>query len=181
MYYILLLCLASQSFAWSLFSSESNQPDAIKKAEYHTPNTRDSSPPPCLSKKRQEKENRFTCPSPRELYKQEMRWQTDSGWKGYQDSFAHKISHFMGAQWKGVGIGRVICLYKSDDENDFPIQIATTALIRRPVYAYWDHNPNADLLNCISKNSDPCDCQFSFYREAKETDVDKIITGIEKK
>lgn len=181
MYHILLFFLMDHLLAWSLFSSESTEAETIDRAEYHTPEKQQGEPPACLSEKEQERQNRFTCPSVRELYKKNMRWRTDTGWKGYQDSFANKISHFMGAQWKGVGIGRVICIYKSDDENDFPVQIATTELVSRPVYAYWDNHPNSDLLNCISKNSDPCDCQFSFYKVEKETNIDEIISGIEKK
>lgn len=170
----------SSVFAWNSFSSSSLPNDTIKKAEYHTPE-RDSKPPVCLRRhKEQIRNNRYTCPRVNELYKDGMRWKTDTGWNGYQDSFASEIASFMGAQWKGVGIGRVICLYNSTDDNEFPIQIATTKLINRPPHAYWENEPNKDFINCISKASDPCDCQFSYYIENKEQDVNKIIDSLEK-
>lgn len=175
---LLLLSLADHSHSMSYFSSGTK--DEIIKAEYQA-SERDSTPPKCLSKKEQVKQNRYTCPSIKELYKTNMRWKTDNGWQGYQDSFANEIKSFMGAQWKGVGIGRVICIYSPKDDNEFPIQIATTQLIIRPEYAYWENNPKSDEINCKSSTSNPCDCQFSFYKEEKETDIDKIVESIKKK
>lgn len=175
---LLLSLLTPPSYSMSYFSSETK--DEMIKAEYQA-SERDSQPPKCLSKKQQVIENRYTCPTINELYKQNMRWKTDSNWQGYQDSFATKIRSFMGAQWKGVGIGRVICLYNPEEENEFPIQIATTQLIIRPNYAYWDDNPKSDEINCKSSTSNPCDCQFSFYQEKKETNIETIVEGIKKK
>jgi|GEM_PF-2438816 hypothetical protein len=177
--FLLFLCLFPIHVqAWNIFSSPPI--DSVKKAEYSRPR-RDETPPPCLSRKEKIALNRFACPSVNELYKQGMRWKTDSGWKGYQDSFATEISGFMGAQWKGVGIGRVICLYSPKDQNEFPIQLSTTQLVKRPVHAKWENEPKKDLLNCISNTSNSCDCQFSYYIEKQETDIDKIVEGIEKK
>lgn len=178
--YLCLICLLYPAYAWNLFSSEDTN-DSFQKAELKHSARTNQTPPKCLSRKEQSKQNRFTCPKVNELYKQGMRWKTDSGWKGYQDSFSDNIRGFMGAQWKGVGIGRVICIYSSDDNNEFPIQIATTKLVQRPDYPLWDDEPNKDLLNCVSKKGNTCDCQFSFYIEKKETDIDKIISSIDKK
>lgn len=177
--YLYLIALVYPACAWNLFSSESQEP--LQKAEIIGSTRTNQTPPKCLSRREQAKKNRFTCPKVNELYKQGMRWKTDSGWKGYQDSFADNIRGFLGAQWKGVGIGRVICIYSSDDDNEFPIQIATTQLVKRPEYPLWEDNSQKDLLNCISKTANPCDCQFSFYIEKKETDIDKIVSSIEKK
>lgn len=175
---LLILFTFSSTFAWNLFSSP--PVDDIKKAEYQAPKIY-SKPPVCLSKRQQVLKNRHTCPAINELYKKGMRWRTDSAWKGYQDSFAEKIVTFKGAQWKGVGIGRVICIYGSNDSNEFDIQIANSSLIKRPYFAYWENNTSKDVINCLSKRSNPCDCQFSFYVEEKETDLDVIIQGIKKK
>lgn len=178
-YYTLLLLTFCPSEAWNIFSSESSQ-DSFKRAEYNAPERTDP-PPKCLKYRDQIKENRFTCPQARELKKEGLRWGTMSGWRGYQDSFATDIKHFIGAQWKGVGVGRVICIYQSTDQNEFPIQLASDRLAHRPTYSRWENNTNKNLLNCISKKGDPCDCQFSYYIEEKEEDVDKIIESIPKK
>jgi hypothetical protein len=178
MYYLVIILLSMNTVhAWDFFTSP-KKPSA--RAQLHS-TPRDGPPPLCLSKQQQQLQNRYPCPHPRELYKQNMRWNTDSGWKGYQNSFSDNISHFMGVQWKGVGVGRVYCMYQPEDSSEFPIQITTTSLIIRPDTAHWENAPHQDSINCISKKNDPCDCQFSIYIEEKEDDLDAIISGIKKK
>lgn len=181
MYYTILMLFVSQAYAWNFFSSESDQPeDTFRKAELYEAERR-KSPPICLSRQQQVKQNRYTCPLPKDLYKNGMRWTSDGGWKSYQDSFSSEINAFMGAQWKGVGVGRIICLYKSNDPNDFSIQLANTVLITKPNYPMWENNPGASTLNCISSRANPCDCQFSLYTKDEETDLDTIIKNLKKK
>ncbi|MEC7030844.1 MAG: T4SS-associated protein EirA [Pseudomonadota bacterium] len=164
------------SFAWDLFSSP---PPKAKPVVIPT-QKRTEPPPVCLSRKQQSLQNRFTCPQANELYQSKMQWKTDSGWTGYQKSFAKGISHFMGAQWKGVGVGQIYCIYQPDDPSEFPIQLTSETLYSRPDYAMWENSPSKDVINCISGQNDPCDCQFSRYIEQKDDNIDDIIFNIEK-
>ena len=174
-YSVALLLMVSPAHAWDFFSSP--PPPARAKAPDSRP--RSGPPPVCLSSAQQSKQNRYTCPDPSELYKSGMRWKTDSGWQSYQNSFSAEVSHFMGAQWKGVGIGQIYCIYQPKDSADFPIQLSIKPLITRPVYAYWEDAPKKDIINCLSDKNDPCDCQFSKYIE-EELDPDKVLLEIEK-
>lgn len=173
----LVVSLAAQSQAWDFFSSPPPKP----KAAVIESQEREGPAPLCLSKQQQEKQNRFTCPDAKELYQLKMQWKTDSGWTGYQKSFSKGISHFMGAQWKGVGIGQMYCIYQPDDPSEFPIQLTSKTLYSRPDTAYWENAPSKDSINCISKQNDPCDCQFSRYIDTNQQDTDDAIFGIEKK
>ena len=173
---ILIVSACSFIYAWDLFSS--SPPPRARAAP---PITQHKGPPPiCLSNEQKQKQNRYTCPKVNELYQKGLRWRTDSGWKSYQESFSSNISHFMGAQWKGVGVGNIYCIYQPEDPTEFPIQVTISQLISRPDTARWDDAPSRDVLNCISQTNDPCECQFSYYVEEETGDIDDIISGIEK-
>jgi hypothetical protein len=173
----LIIALAAHSHAWDFFSSKPARPRvAVVESQ-----ERSGPAPICLSKQQQQKQNRFTCPDTSELYLSKMQWKTDLGWTGYQKSFSKGISHFMGAQWKGVGVGQVYCIYQPDDPSEFPIQLTSKTLYSRPDVAYWENAPRKDAINCISKQNDPCDCQFSRFVEEDQAHADDAIFGIEKK
>lgn len=173
--WIPLILLPSSVLAWDWFSP----PPPPKKVEVVV--VPHSGPPPiCLSNEQRVKQNRYTCPEVKELYRKDMRWQTDSGWKGYQKSFSDDLSYFMGAQWKGVGVGNIYCIYQPSDPTEFPIQLTLSQLIERPETARWDDADHLDVLNCISKNGNPCECQFSHYIQEEEQDLENIIYSIEK-
>lgn len=168
------------SVAWNPFSSQEPAEAApTQKAEHIAP-TEQVAPPECLSLPEQKAQNRFTCPQPDSLYKDGMRWKSGNGWKSNQESFSDSIAAFMGAQWNGVGVGTVICIYKPSDTNDFPIQLANTALVQEPNTAYWEAKQEGQVINCVSRNENVCDCQFSLYTEKAEEDVNEIISSIKK-
>lgn len=176
LYLMALLALSAPSYAWDWFSSP---PKAARPAQI-TSRARPGPAPLCLSPVQQSKQNRYTCPDTQELYKDGQRWKTDSGWKGHQNSFTSEISHFMGAQWKGIGVGMIYCIYQPKDPADFPVQLTIEPLAIRPEIAFWEDAPSKDSLNCISKQNDPCDCQFSLYQEEENKDVDEILFDIKR-
>ncbi len=163
------------ALAWNLFSSP---PPA--KIEEQTIPLFAGDPPACLSIRDQYEKNIFRCPEISELEKDGLKWKTSKGWKSYQDSFATEIAKFLGAQWKGVGLGRVICIYEASDSRDFPIQISSERLIHRPSLPRWENNPESNLINCISLNGSTCECPFSYYIPKEETDLETIIQGLKK-
>ncbi|MCP8352291.1 T4SS-associated protein EirA [Candidatus Synchoanobacter obligatus] len=172
----ILIGLSSSAFAWDLFSS----PPPKKKVSEDIVTIRPGPPPTCLPKKQQEQTNRYTCPSAKELYRSGMKWKTDSGWQSFQESFSEGISHFKGAQWKGIGVGRIYCIYQPSDPTEFPVQLTISPLISQPTTAYWEDVPSRSILNCLSPHSDPCDCQFSYYIDDEEVSSKGHILDIEK-
>lgn len=175
LYILAIIALSAPVHAWDWFSP-SKAPARVATIESRP---RPGPAPICLSKTQQSKQNRYTCPAAEELYKDGRRWKTDSGWKSHQNSFTDGISHFMGAQWKGIGIGMIYCIYQPTDPADFPVQLTIEPLAIRPEFAFWEDAPKKDSLNCISQN-DPCMCQFSLYIEDTNRDVDEILFEIQK-
>ncbi len=175
LYLIPFLFISTQLHAWNLFSPPP------PKAQIQTPQASifEGEPPKCLSKRQQFEQNLYRCPEPSELKKVGLKWQSGTTWRGYQDSFAQEISKFLGAQWKGVGVGRAVCLYETNDTSDFPVQISSQSLIERPSLPRWENNPSASIINCISRNGSTCECPFSYYIE-DEQDLDDVIKSLEK-
>lgn len=172
-----MVLLVSTTHAWNFFSSDTPKPRARapEKIEPFSGPT-----PECLSKYEQYNQNRYTCPKPTELKKVGLRWESGKTWKSFQNSFTDTISRFLGAQWKGVGVGNVICVYESDNPSDFPIELVGQKLVQRPDYPKWENNPRSSLINCLTSTNNTCDCQFSYYEEEEPEDIDTIIENLKK-
>ncbi len=129
-------------------------------------------PLPCLSFNEQVKNNMFYCPKPDELYLKDNIWHTKDGWKSYEVSFATAVTSFSGAQWQGYNVGRVICLYTGEQQNDFPVQITMNSLVHAPTKPVWQNIK--ENYNCVSVSGNVCDCPFS-YVKTKHEDIDEVI------
>ena len=104
----------------------------------------------------------FYCPLPTELYQENLFWKAPYGWRDYSTSFAKAIKGFIGAQWIGVNLGKIICLYNGLEdngleENDFPIALERDVLIQKPQGQHWKLKPNGYEV-CDSDNT--MDCLF---------------------
>ena len=132
---------------------------------------------PCIGIDQQLRENLFNCPKPEELFVKDNKWQTNFGWKSYDVSFTRKIDRFAGAQWQGVNIGRITCLYQSSESNNFPVQISTDSLIHKPNKPLWRKLPSG-VYNCVSTNSSVCDCPFSYVKSKEKQTIDEIIQDL---
>lgn len=126
-----------------------------------------------LSLNKQEKS--FFCPLVKDLRKQGVYWVSGDNWRSYSESFTNRIGSFIGAQWIGVQVGKIICLYVSDDKNfDFPIsleQIQSSIVIQ----------PNGNSWSALIDNHKIChstnvvDCPFYVKQEEKIDDIYKAI------
>jgi hypothetical protein len=68
------------------------------------------------------------CPQAGALSKQGDRWVTPDGkWKNFTPSTANKVLGFLGAQWAGVKVGTIICLYQTDEAVSFPLAVEQTS------------------------------------------------------
>lgn len=68
------------------------------------------------------------CPQAKELVKKEDIWATaDNKWRNFTHSSATKVLSFLGAQWVGIKVGKIICLYKTNEAVAFPLAIEHTS------------------------------------------------------
>jgi hypothetical protein len=87
--------------------------------------------------------NNFTpnyCPGPHVLVKQGLRWVSQDGrWETHTPSSATEILNFIGAQWLGIKVGKIICLYQTNEEVSFPLALEQTRAqaILEPREAGW--------------------------------------------
>ncbi len=77
----------------------------------------------------------LTCPEINKLQKDpnKMIWSAKHGWKSYLPSFASYLNKFLGAQWQGVNVGNITCLYQSDEKMTFPVSLEYNLLVYMPV------------------------------------------------
>jgi len=88
-----------------------------------------------------------------------MMWSSGSRWKSYTESFANQVSGFIGAQWLGIKVGKIICLYTSKETFDFPIALEPirAMLVPEPQGSNWSANVNKKGFKfCSSANIQDC-------------------------
>lgn len=97
------------------------------------------------------------CPEIQKLTKNAMIWTVENQWRSHSESFAEQISSFIGAQWVGVKIGTIICLYDSKDAFDFPIALEPihTMLVLEPQGDNWSVNVKGYRI-CHSTSTQDC-------------------------
>jgi hypothetical protein len=72
------------------------------------------------------------CPQIEELTKKGDFWvTTDNKWKNFTPSSATKVLNFLGAQWVGIKVGKIICLYQTNEAVAFPLSLEQ--LISQPI------------------------------------------------
>lgn len=106
-----------------------------------------------------------SCPQPEELINQEATWVTkNSRWKCYTPSTASKVTGFLGAQWAGIKVGKIICLYQTNEAVGFPLAIeqVSSQSILEPGGVSWSALTNGRRY-CKSVNV--ADCPFTAVPE----------------
>ena len=89
-------------------------------------------------------------------------WSAPGGWHSYDTSFANTLTKYLGAQWNGVVVGQVTCLYQPADNNSLPIMLYYNKLVFEPKTSTWSANMGG-YRNC--HQAGPADCPF-FVRVA---------------
>lgn len=105
------------------------------------------------------------CPQISELIKTDLIWTTKDGkWKSHEQSFAKEVASFKGAQWVGIVVGQVLCLYKGKESFDFPIALEATQtfLVPEPQEKNWVKT-SPGYRTCVSNNI--ADCSFIVQKE----------------
>ena len=121
-------------------------------------------------------------------------WSTDDDWKSTTSSFTKKITIFLGAQWKGVQMGHLLCLYKGPNANEFPVSMHKNIIVQSPQSLLENLSPKGAqytnpwviknkktlvTMDCYSQKNSPCDCPWIQFQE-KTQSVDDVIESIEK-
>ncbi len=113
------------------------------------------------------------CPDVSKLKKINMFWGAPGGWRSYSESFVNVIDSFSGAQWIGVNVGKMLCVYRSKSTFEFPVVLQNDTLTPIPEGEKWIVTKEG-YRNCIS--GDILECPFKFEEQKTEkTDIYKEL------
>lgn len=102
---------------------------------------------------------KITCPTLDKLYKRGDYWDARGDWKSYSQSFAKELSHFSGAQWIGINVGKIVCIYQGKLATTFPVSLEYGQIViepkEEPATNKWSKNLGG-YRNCISRNVEDC-------------------------
>jgi hypothetical protein len=92
------------------------------------------------------------CPKISELHLDpvKMIWFANNGWKSFSPSFSQHIDAFLGAQWQGVNLGNISCVYRGGEHMSFPIILTYNNLVFVPSDGSWGKNLGG-YINCKSR------------------------------
>ena len=96
------------------------------------------------------------CPQVSDLILKDMWWGAPHSWRSYSRSFVRKISDFVGAQWVGVNVGVIICIYQGANANDFPVTIQRSTIVPLPKGGSWILKKHAGHIDCYSNQVTDC-------------------------
>lgn len=125
------------------------------------------------------------CPHISQIQKNQMtqKWGlkvVGGAWKSYQTSFATDLTQFLGAQWTGVGLGQVTCIYKAEQrftiegkptiQPALPVTLAFNVMVLQPTKGKWERIPHAHgVYNCYA--IERADCPFKIHTQQLTQDI----------
>lgn len=84
-------------------------------------------------------------------------WSAPNGWKAPTPSFLRTVDAFVGAQWVGVSVGEVICVYtKAAKSNTFPVTLQRSRLVPAPKPGEFWSEDKGGFMECKSNNVKNC-------------------------
>lgn len=110
------------------------------------------------------------CPPIESLQQQKnMTWTAPNGWKSTNPSFYRSLKQFTGAQWLGVNVGDIICLYTAGGKSDFPVSLKKPMIVLSPTGGNWTEDKGG-YKDC--KTDDITQCPFYVQsNEPKKTNL----------
>lgn len=119
------------------------------------------------------------CPAIIKLKKIDMFWGAPGGWRSYSESFVNSIASFSGAQWIGINVGKMVCVYKGKETFEFPVVLQNDTLTPTPEGGKWVKKATtaadaSGYINCLS--NDVLDCPFKF--EEQKTDMKNVYKNL---
>ena len=115
------------------------------------------------------------CPQSEQLIKKDNKWVTkDNKWESFTHSSATKILGFLGAQWVGVKIGKIICLYQTNEAVAFPLALEQHH--SQPVLAPSKYGWSALANNRkFCKSASVADCAYFTLPQKDSSNIYKEI------
>lgn len=100
------------------------------------------------------------CPPLSALSKdpQSRLWSAPGGWESTDPSFEDHLTTFKGAQWVGIRMGQIQCLYSSETPYSFPVLLTFNIFALEPHGGQWGKNLGGHL-DCPSNNMQDCPFQ----------------------
>lgn len=119
------------------------------------------------------------CPTPDKLIKNKnkMMFYAGDNWRTYEKSFITKVTTFVGAQWDGINVGRIICVYIGKPKGSFPLQLHFMKLSKTPDGGKWKQK-NSSLKSCAS--TDRTQCPFTYTKKTGKIDIYEEAAAIKK-
>lgn len=121
-----------------------------------------------------------TCPQVSELERDGLYWVShDKNWKCFSESTAKKIDKFIGAQWVGLKVGKIICLYQTEEFTVAMEQVHSDLALEPNTnntrVGNWSSliKNSSDMHLCQSVNV--ADCAFYIKMPPTITDIYKQI------
>ncbi len=112
------------------------------------------------------------CPAVSTLKKEGMTWRAPNNWRSYSDSFVKEAKYFLGAQWVGIKVGKIICLYKGDEKLTFPVALERNDVLINAPTTNKNHNWQKDrggYMEC--RSTDVKDCPFTIIKPPPKKDI----------
>lgn len=102
-------------------------------------------------------EQQYHCPPSSALVKKNMLWVAPYGWVSYDQSFIKDNPQFFGAEWVGIKVGKIICLYKDSKTIAFPVALQQKQAISVPMPSggNWRQEKES-YFSCFSSNVYDC-------------------------
>ena len=106
-------------------------------------------------------------------------WSASGGWKSYDASFTTQIGQFLGAQWIGIKIGQIACIYAGKNQYTFPILLVHNKLVKTPEGGVWKKNENDDHYHCVTHKISQCPFYPVVESENNASTTDPLIDKIQ--
>lgn len=119
------------------------------------------------------------CPKAYTLEKHDLTWSADAGkvhWQATDDSLSEEAASFVGAQWDGIEVGAISCVYQDAEAESFPVVLKNDRVFTKPNHANWKAEADG-TYTC--HNEDPEECPLYPQIETQaELNIHELMRGI---
>jgi len=120
--------------------------------------------------------------------------QTAAGsWKSYHISFGNQLTGFLGAQWIGVNVGQVACIYQAAQQFTaqgtptsqavLPIHLIFHHMVLQPSIGKWQQYQKTETYNCAPQTQadlpfDQSNCPFTVKPKKPKGNFDNEVEDL---
>lgn len=157
-------------------------PTLAAASQTNSSTTPAAAPAPTAAKKADNTEIIY-CPEIDRIIKKELFWGSSGGWRSYAQSFVKELETFVGAQWVGIKVGKMLCIYRGSEGMTFPVILQNSKLTAMPKreklpksekYNQWGSYTNG-YVNCNSVSVYDC----PFIGRTKNVDIEEAFEELD--